>query len=283
MRPVEPNEDCARYAQLTDQRAVGERLSPDDHLWAAMHGSSCALCQAESAFYEALPGMLRNHPIARSHSRPPARRALLSARGKRNRWPAWVLLAAALTLGSFAAAKLVVRAGSRASAVPTVTDRGLSVPPATHEEAAPPALSAAARADDKPPKPTRGTPETSVEDLLRKARAERGAGHPAEAASLYRQLLRDFPRAPEARAARVSLGDLAFSQLADPAGALAAYDSYLQGGPGPLTLEARFGRIRALGTLGRKRDEEREIARFVQDYPGSSQAAMLTARRPAAQ
>lgn len=119
---------------------------------------------------------------------------------------------------------------------------------------------------------------SSPNDILREARALRARGRSQEAVAAYGRLIREYPRSPEARTARVSVGDLQLGPLADPAAALASFDAYLSGGPGALALEARYGRIRALGALGRAGEEQREIGRFVQEFPGTVQAKNLTAR-----
>jgi hypothetical protein len=75
----------------------------------------------------------------------------------------------------------------------------------------------------------------------------------------------------------VSLGELELSELGQPAQALRSFESYLHGG-GPLTREARFGKIRALQSLGRSSEEQAEISAFLTDYPRSVQAASLRRR-----
>jgi tetratricopeptide (TPR) repeat protein len=117
----------------------------------------------------------------------------------------------------------------------------------------------------------------SASDLLSRARALRAAGRSADAAGAYRRLLSAYPRSDEARASLVSLGDLLLSELADPAGALRSFDSYLRTA-GALTPEARYGRIRALGKLGRLAAERAAIEQFLLDYPRSVQATSLKAK-----
>jgi hypothetical protein len=121
--------------------------------------------------------------------------------------------------------------------------------------------------------PPRATPA----ELLTRARTARAAGHYLEAARLYRQLSQSYPRSDEARVALVSLGELSLSELSDPKAALHAFEGYLKQGGG-LTQEARYGKIRALGRLGRTDDERAAIERFLLDYPKSVQAASLRAR-----
>jgi hypothetical protein len=114
-------------------------------------------------------------------------------------------------------------------------------------------------------------------ELLARARSLRAAGRSTEAVSAYRRLLSAYPRSDEARASLVSLGELLLSELADPASALRSFDSYLKA-PGALTPEARYGRIRALGRLGRHAAEQAAIEQFVHDYPRSVQATSLKAK-----
>lgn len=114
-------------------------------------------------------------------------------------------------------------------------------------------------------------------ELLARARSLRAAGRSADAASAYRRLSSAYPRSDEARASLVSLAELLLSELGDPAGALRTFDSYLRA-PGALTPEARYGRIRALGRLGRHVDERAAIEQFLLDYPRSVQAANLKAK-----
>jgi hypothetical protein len=110
--------------------------------------------------------------------------------------------------------------------------------------------------------------------LIRRASALRSAGRYAEAAAVYRELVRAHPRSGEARIAQVSLGELELSQLGQAASALASFEAYLAGG-GSLTQEARYGRIRALRALGRSGEATEAAAAFVRDYPGSAQARSL--------
>jgi TolA-binding protein len=117
----------------------------------------------------------------------------------------------------------------------------------------------------------------SASELLSRARALRAAGRSADAAGAYRRLLSAYPRSAEARASLVSLGELLLSELGDPAGALRSFDSYLKTA-GALAPEARYGRIRALGKLGRLAAERAAIEQFLLDYPHSVQATSLKAK-----
>jgi outer membrane protein assembly factor BamD (BamD/ComL family) len=85
-----------------------------------------------------------------------------------------------------------------------------------------------------------------------------------------------YPSSAEAVASTVSLGDVNLA-LGDAAGALASFDAYLARG-GPLTQEARYGRIRALELLGRSVEADRAADEFVRLYPNSVQARSL--RKP---
>jgi len=117
----------------------------------------------------------------------------------------------------------------------------------------------------------------SASELLQQARALRASGRLGEAAEAYRKLLRAWPRSAEARAATVSLGDVQLSQ-GDASGALRMFDGYLASGGGALAPEARYGRIRALRSLGRGSEERQAIEQFLADYPSSVQARALKPR-----
>ena len=99
----------------------------------------------------------------------------------------------------------------------------------------------------------------------------------AEAAALYRRLLKAYPRSPSAGPGWVALGQVELARGRASA-ALDAFDRYLERG-GPLAEEAAYGRIEALGKLGRTKAERAAIDRFLAKYPGSSYAAKLQ-RRP---
>ncbi len=113
--------------------------------------------------------------------------------------------------------------------------------------------------------------------LLKVARQHRSQGRYAVAATTYRTVITKHRTSAEAGAALLALGELELSQLHDPSAALRAFDGYLKRG-GPLAQEARYGRIRALQQLGRRSELEREVERFLRDYPTSAQAAQLRGR-----
>ncbi len=121
--------------------------------------------------------------------------------------------------------------------------------------------------------PATATPSS----LLARAQTLRSQGKYRECAAAYRQLLATFPRSDEARVSLVSLGELELSELGQPGQALQSFDGYLRAG-GPLTREARYGRIRALQILGRNTEQQSAIADFIRDYPNSVQAASLRKR-----
>jgi ferric-dicitrate binding protein FerR (iron transport regulator) len=119
---------------------------------------------------------------------------------------------------------------------------------------------------------------SSPSALLARAQALRSQGKYRECAATYRQLVASFPRSDEARVSFVSLGELELSELGQPGRALRSFDSYLRMG-GPLTREARYGKIRALQMLGRDSEQQSAIAEFLRDYPNSVQAASIRSRQ----
>jgi hypothetical protein len=130
-------------------------------------------------------------------------------------------------------------------------------------------------ASNKTKAPT--TAPVTPRGMLAQAQALRREGKLRECADAYRQLVSGFPSSDEARVALVSLGELELGVLSQPAQALRSFETYLQQ-PGPLTREARFGRIRALQMLSRKADEQVAIGAFLRDYPNSVQAERLRRR-----
>jgi len=114
--------------------------------------------------------------------------------------------------------------------------------------------------------------------MLADARAARARGDSGAAAQAYRSLLASHPNSPEATAATLSLAELELGRGAN-ADALALYDRYITS-KGPLLLEARYGKVRALGALGRTADARAEAASFVRDYPDSPQADALRSHGP---
>ena len=117
-----------------------------------------------------------------------------------------------------------------------------------------------------------------AESLLATARAARARGDTAAAARAYRTLLATHAGSAEAHAATLSLADLELARgAADEA--LRLFERYLTRG-GPMALEARYGRIRALERLGRMNEAQAATASFLRDYAGSPQADALRAHAP---
>jgi ferric-dicitrate binding protein FerR (iron transport regulator) len=119
----------------------------------------------------------------------------------------------------------------------------------------------------------------SWQRLLALAQTRRAAQDWAGAARAYRGLIRAYPRRPEARAARISLGFIQLEHLGRPRAALTSFEAYLAGGGrGPLAQEAAWGRLRALRRLGRAVAERRALRRYLQRYPRSVHRARVRRR-----
>lgn len=179
--------------------------------------------------------------------------------------------------------QLELGAGSPSQVEPRVRNHDLGVLglPAPSEPTPTPAPTASTEAPTQPPpaassiEPTRKPP--SAAEMLKTARTLRAAGNANGAAEAYRALMATHPKSAEARAALLSLAELQLGALGDPAGALRSYDAYLRSGGG-LSQEAQYGRIQALGRLGRSAEERAAIAEFVKAYPNSVQARTLEGR-----
>lgn len=118
------------------------------------------------------------------------------------------------------------------------------------------------------------TSHISPGQLLAKAQSLRARGQYQACARIYHRLWSEFPGSEEAKVSMISLGELELVQRKNPGSALAAFNSYLRHG-GALDREARFGKIRALNALDRRDEAKIETARFLSDYPTSTQASTL--------
>ncbi|WP_437504416.1 tetratricopeptide repeat protein [Sorangium sp. So ce1099] len=128
----------------------------------------------------------------------------------------------------------------------------------------------------QPPRQGADEGAMSAEALLVRAQSRLGQGKSAEASAAYRALLAQHPSSPEARAALVSLGQIALQQ-GKAAEALGYFERYLAGA-GPLAAEARVGRVQCLRRLGRTADERAAIADFLSRHGESVHAPRLRAR-----
>jgi ferric-dicitrate binding protein FerR (iron transport regulator) len=173
---------------------------------------------------------------------------------------------------------------AEASRGPSEASRGPSESPRNPAEPSPaanlpaPATTPAPAAATAPPRAAEPGARAPVRDLLGRARALRTQGAFREAADAYRAAYASDPRGAEGRTALVALGGLLLSELNDPAGALAAFDSYLGGQKGALAQEAEFGRIRALRALGRFESEKAAIQSFLVAHPEGPDAQVLRRR-----
>lgn len=119
-----------------------------------------------------------------------------------------------------------------------------------------------------------GASSSAPGHLLAAAQALRARGAYDACAHLYRRLWSEFPGSEESKVSMISLGELELGKRNRPVAALEAFSAYLHVG-GSLEREARYGRIRALRTLGRDGEADAEGAAFLRDYPTSIQAATL--------
>lgn len=126
-----------------------------------------------------------------------------------------------------------------------------------------------------PPRPA--APTTTVATLLQQIRAQRARGDWRGAVAGYHTLRRLHPRAPEARTCLVLMGQIQLRHLGQAIAALRSFKRYLRGG-GSLAPEAAWGRIQALGKLGRRAAEGRACHTFLKRYPGSLYAPQVRKR-----
>ena len=135
-----------------------------------------------------------------------------------------------------------------------------------------------AQSETPPADPThQARPLPSAKALLDQARAAMKARAWAKAARAYQRLLETYPDDPLAPSARIAVGDLELERLGDARAALRAYDAYLRA-PGPLSAEARHGRVRSLRALGRREAEQAAIEEFLREHPDSLETSQLQHR-----
>jgi outer membrane protein assembly factor BamD (BamD/ComL family) len=123
----------------------------------------------------------------------------------------------------------------------------------------------------------RARAELTPSQWVAQARARRNAGDAKGAIAAYEQLIERHPTSAAARTAMVSLGQLHLD-LDEPRPALKWFERYLAKPGGPLAEDAAYGRIRALGALGRTKAEREAVDDFLSSYPASSYAAKLRDR-----
>lgn len=141
------------------------------------------------------------------------------------------------------------------------------VPPPRSRPSPPP------RRPDHEPTPTHDDVEShqhSATELMRLATEARRAQDYHQAVQLYQELGRRYPGSREEVTSRVPMGRLLLHQLNDPAGALRAFDRYLQAAPqGTLAQEALVGQALSFGRLGRSSEERRAWSTLLERHAGS--------------
>jgi hypothetical protein len=289
-------EEFEAWTDAADAHALGEGPAPGV--------GPDAAARAEEQLFAALPSLAA--PVAHEQDAALVEQLLDRAAagtpstGPASAIPKWAvaagvgLVAAMALLGrgpksepTFAPAPAVVEGEKRGERAADATSRPAPAVPA-------PVAEAPAVAPAETPEPPTQTAETSspapaakpkskpqpsglsAAELLARARAKRGEGDKRGAEKLYRQLVREHPKSPEAHASRISLGQLQLS-LGKAKSALSSFQAYKRKG-GPLLEEAHWGIIRAFDRLGRQSDRDRAIDALEARFPSSayrSQAAKL--------
>ena len=131
------------------------------------------------------------------------------------------------------------------------------------------------RGKDKAPK---AVVIPDAKTLLGRAQASSSAGDRRAAISHYEKLLRHYPDLPMSKAALVPLAEK-YLEIGKPGQALRSFERYIRQG-GVVAEEAHYGRIRALGKLGRKAKKQEAIEAFLERYPSSPYSAKLRASLP---
>jgi TolA-binding protein len=128
----------------------------------------------------------------------------------------------------------------------------------------PPVLEPAPVADTMTSEPT-----VTATELFREANQVRIHGDSSGAIALYLRLESQFPRSPEARSARVSLGML-YLHAGEPGLALEQFRGYRAVGQGPSLGEALWGESLSLRKLERRPEERAVLKELVDRFPESA-------------
>jgi TolA-binding protein len=152
-----------------------------------------------------------------------------------------------------------------APAAPARAPRPLAEPAAPLVSVPVPSAPAPAAA----PKPVRV--EDSASRRFAAANDARRAGDSNRAASLYREVVRDFPGTAEAAMSELRLGNLLLEK-GKAGAALEQFQRHLKRS-GALVPEALYGRGRALAALDEQNAERQTWERVLREYPGSPYAA----------
>jgi hypothetical protein len=282
---------CERWVTLSDRAATGESLTGDERAFQRTHALDCPDCYAEARVWDALGRAREDTTVLDEAAVWAQRRPSFASKLRRARTPVVIaiLLVAALAAAVPAGLRRLERT-TPVAAVAAAAPTALGSVSGYAELAAPSATASSATQPEEPrtaarePTTHRFVSSTgsdvnalSAEELLTRARSLRASGHALEASQAYRHLISAWPRSPEARVGLISLGELELSELSEPAAALRDFSAYSKAS-GSLDPEARYGRIRALGRLGRHAQELSEARDFVRDYPSSPQASDLRAR-----
>jgi TolA-binding protein len=275
--------------ELLDRERAG-RLTDDERAALDAHSARCDACRVERALREDFAAELEpkdeDHALierALGHALQPSTEKIRLVRNGRGK--VWLLAAAAALVAVAAVAALATRTdrkvGTPAPTEPVpfapaplvpVPAPVLSATPAPELEVFPlpePLPSSKVRLSDKVP---------SAAELFASANRARHDKRDAEAIRLYRELQTRYPDSREARASRVTLGQLLLDTK-DPSRALGEFDGYLKdGSQGAVTEEAIVGRARALEKLGRTAEERAAWQELLAQFPSSVHAAQARER-----
>lgn len=137
-------------------------------------------------------------------------------------------------------------------------------------------LDAASGTADEPATAPRPELRVAAATLFERANEARRRGDVDGALALYRELEQRYPHSDEASVASAIVGRVLLEH-GEASRALERFDSYLDRS-GPLGEEAMIGRARALGRLGRAREEAAAWRALLREFPGSAHADEARAR-----
>ena len=298
MKRVDNAVECRAELLLRARRSA---ITDSEALALSAHLASCESCQLLSDLgrdFEAIGGADAGDSAVLSRI---SERTLHSVRLPVSRLPKarvfWLAAASVALMAGLAGATLLSRSVARTPAphaalatspLPTAVSSALSQSAALSAagaETGSTAPEATLLAPDLAPatpgsaSPSRvlGRPLESASKLFREANEARRAGDSTLATSLYRELQRRFPDAPETKLSRISLGSMLLGAGTAQA-ALQQFDAYLAVPRGALAAEAIYGRARALKSLHRAGDEAAAWHSLLEQFPRSPYASYAKRR-----
>lgn len=122
-----------------------------------------------------------------------------------------------------------------------------------------------------------------LNELLEEARTAKREKAWEQAVSAYLLAGQLYGTSPMGACAYVTAGTIQLERLNSPSASLKSFEKYIEQGDETLRQEALLGKARALGQMGKSREELQTLTMFIQAFPDSFHARRVQARMDALQ